>query len=266
MQGVSGSSSKGAKVGFSGNPINFVDQSGSTATNNTFSLRAKALVVREDGGQASGGQQQSKQVDPALLARIAIDEELKRRGGGGGGGMSFNPNMWVSYSYKAINEALQQLYDLVNKITAQSANQVTSAVNNMASQLLSATANFFAPVTQPVQSFFTQLQKDLNWLARSFGNNPLEASLKLASNIMQMANAIFSAVANGLKKIIYGKDEERVDTDELLYEDEETVFSRTLGFRSMQDEDNEGTGRNMKAHLDNLAKQLTDWASSFGRR
>ena len=51
-------------------------------------------------------------------------------------------------------------------------------------------------------------------------------------NAAQVAMVITSAIINGLKKVFFGKDEEKQEVDEALYEDEESkgVLSRLLNF------------------------------------
>ncbi len=262
MQGVSGSNSKSSSSSaYGANQLFTVEQSGQSSTNNNFTLRAKALVVRE-GFERSTQAQSQRQIDPSMLARIALEEELKRKGGGGGGGgsaPSFNPNLWVSYSYKLMNEALQELYDLVNKILDQSTQASSSAISNMATQTGAGLTNAFSRLTSPIQNLFSNLQRP-NANQATAPKTPLEAALKLGADSVQFANILFSTLINGLKKSIYGKDEDAQDLNK--NNPDEKSFS-LLGLDAIVDEDNEANGKSIKSHMDNIARQYNNWANSF---
>jgi len=261
LQGVSGSSSKSASSAsaFGSNQLFTVEQSGQASTNNNFTLRAKALVVRE-GFDRPAPEQAPRQIDPSMLARIALEDELKKKGGGGGGGSapSFNPNMWISYSYKLMNDALQQLYALLNQILDQSTAQSSSALTNLANQVGSSVMSSFSALSSPLKNIFqntNNLQRDNS--ARS----PLADAMKKLADPVQFANILFSSLVNGLKKAIYGKDED-TKTDAQEQDQRETL----LGLSEMSaiaDEDNEANGKSIKSHMDNIARQYSNWSNSL---
>jgi hypothetical protein len=262
LQGVSGSSSKSSSSSaYGANQLFTVEQSGQSSTNNNFTLRAKALVVRE-GFERPTQDQSPRQIDPAMLARIALEEELKRKSGGGGGGgsaPSFNPNMWVSYSYKLMNKAMEQLYELFNKILDQSTQASSSAMSNMAAQAGAGIANVFSRLTSPFQNLFSTILRS-NSNPATAPKTPLEAALKLSSDFVQLANILFSSLINGLKKSIYGKDDDTKDLNNQKQEDD--TFS-LMGLDAIVDEDNEANGKSIKSHMDNIARQYNNWANSF---
>jgi hypothetical protein len=260
LQGVSGSSSKSSSSSAYGtNQLFTVEQSGQTSTNNNFTLRAKALVVRE-GFERAPQDQSPRQVDPSMLARIALEEELKRRGGGGGGGSapSFNPNMWVSYSYKLMNDALQQLYALINQILDQSTAQTTTATANLASQVGSSVMSSFSALTSPLKNIF---QNTNNQMRDNIARSPLADVMKKLADPVQFANILFSSLIKGLKKSIYGKDDDtKTDTQN---QNEKDDLATLLGMNGIADEDNEANGKSIKSHMDNIARQYSNWANSF---
>jgi len=261
LQGVSGSSSKSASSAsaFGANQLFTVEQSGQASTNNNFTLRAKALVVRE-GFERAPQDQSPRQVDPSMLARIALEEELKRRGGGGGGGSapSFNPNMWVSYSYKLMNDALQQLYALINQILDQSTAQTTTATANLASQVGSSVMSSFSALTSPLKNIFqntNNLQRD------NAARSPLSDAMKKFADPVQFANILFSSLVSSLKKAIYGSDDDTKTNTQEQTEREELANLNMMS--AIADEDNEANGKSIKSHMDNIARQYNNWANSF---
>jgi hypothetical protein len=261
MQGVSGSSSKSASSAsaFGSNQLFTVEQSGQASTNNNFTLRAKALVVRE-GFDRPAPEQAPRQIDPSMLARIALEEELKKKGGGGGGGSapSFNPNMWVSYSYKLMNDALQQLYALLNQILDQSTAQSSSAVANLATQVGSSVKSSFSALTSPLKNIF---QNTNNQMRDNSARSPLSDAMKKFADPVQFANILFSSLVSSLKKAIYGSDDDTKTNTQEQTEREELANLNMMS--AIADEDNEANGKSIKSHMDNIARQYSNWANSF---
>ncbi len=261
MQGVSGSSSKSASSAsaFGSNQLFTVEQSGQASTNNNFTLRAKALVVRE-GFDRPAPEQAPRQIDPSMLARIALEEELKKKGGGGGGGSapSFNPNMWISYSYKLMNDALQQLYALLNQILDQSTAQSSSAVANLATQVGSSVMSSFSALTSPLKNIF---QNTNNQMRDNAARSPLSDAMKKLADPVQFANILFSSLVSNLKKAIYGRDDDTKTNTQEQTEREELANLNMMS--AIADEDNEANGKSIKSHMDNIARQYNNWANSF---
>lgn len=240
MAGVSGASSNSsvrasAALGvFTGS-----EQSaqGQAATGNTFNLRAKALAVRQGYEQVKDQPSQAKQqnnLDPAVLARIAMDEELKKRGGGGGGSRPFNPMMWVPYSFKLLAKAIEELRQAFNRAIDQSFMAVPNLLTSTTTNTLSALNKFMAPVLNPIVTGFAQGLSSIARSIESFIKNPIAATNRLVNNAVQVALTITSAIINGLKKVFFGKDEEKQELDETIYESEESsgLLSRLLKFFS----------------------------------
>lgn len=236
MVGVSGTSSSTKSAGVSQQHFITTEQSSQSgaATGNTFNLRAKALAVRQgfDQVQDQPKQQSRNNLDPAMLARIALEEELKKKGGGGGGSRPFNPMVWVPYSFKLLAKAIEQLRQAFNQALNQSLLAVPNFVARNITVSLNAVNKFFAPVTVPIAN---GLASAMNSMARGLNNfmkNPLAATNKLLLNAAQVGIVITSAIINGLKKVFFTKDEDKEEVDETIYDGDEKqgLLSRLLGF------------------------------------
>lgn len=228
---------------------------GATTTTQTTTIASKLANATAPAAdiKAKSAPERSPQIDPALLARISIEEELKRRGGGGGGGgrtESFNPNLFVSYSYKIINDALRELFEL------------GKTVFNSGTAILEAPANLAANITKSINNAFSGVMTNIG----NFGSNlmatilsPFNSAKNLATNFASLGTLIGSAIANGLKKIFYGKDEEKIETKE-YEEDKEGFFGGLINFMTLSgNADNESNGKTIKAHIDNVNKQILNW-------
>jgi hypothetical protein len=210
---------------------------GQAATGNTFNLRAKALAVRQGYEEVQDGSSQGKQpnnLDPAVLARIAVEEELKKRGGGGGGSRPFNPMLWVPYSFKLLAKAIEDLRQAFNRAIDQSFMAIPNTISVVATDTMSAVNRFMAPVLNPIVSGMAQGLSSMAKAIESFMKNPIAATNRMLNNSVQIAVAITSAIINGLKKVFFGKDEEKLELDETVYESEESsgLISRLLSFFS----------------------------------
>jgi hypothetical protein len=199
----------------------------------------------------------ANQIDPALLARVSLEEELKRRGGGGGAAAKadFNPNFFVSYSYKIINDALRQLYEAANSAlnSAPNLNQTLSQATNTVLTVFQGFTNVFAGVMTNITSFSSTLMATLA--------NPLSTARTLMSNIAHLGTLMASAIASNLKKILYGKDDSKLDPDDELYSNQDGMFASLMNFFALNDnQGNESNGKNIKSHIDNFNKQITRWA------
>ena len=215
-----------------------------------FALRAESASERTVTARPNS------QIDPAVLARIALEEELKKKGGGGGGARSFNPMTWIPYSFKLLAKAIEQARAAVANAALQALASLTQGIRGNIAQVFQNVGR----ALQPVNKFFSLITVGFaRATARAIGEfarNPIGASIRMANNAMQTGMAIFAAVVNGLKKVIYGKDENKLDPDEEIYK-EEGIFSKLINFFTLKDEDNESNGRNIKSHLNNRAKQVT---------
>lgn len=227
-----------------------------TTSNATANRAAQALVELKARVVADRVNLTSNQIDPALLARISLEEEMKRRGGGGGGGKveSFNPNLFVSYSYKIINDALRQIYEAANRALAPN-----QAVNQAANQVVS----FAAGVTQGLNNVLSGVMTNLGNFASGLMatlTNPLATARTLMTNMMHLGTLMGNAVANGLKRIFYGKDETNVDSDNAFYVNADNMFTNFMNIFTLNDNpEKESNGKNIKSHIDNLTKQITRW-------
>lgn len=235
MVGVSGTNSSSKSTGLS-SAQHFVtpetSESG-TATGNTFNLRAKALAVRQGYEQVQDqSSKKENKLDPAVLARIALEEELKKKGGGGGGSRSFNPMLWIPYSFKLLVKAIEELREAFNRALNQSLTAVPKFVSKSFINSINAVNRFFAPLLTPIVNSlartFSSIAKGIN----DFIKNPIALTNKMLINAGQMAIVISSAIINGLKKVFFGKDEEKLEPDEKIYEEEEStgLLSRLLNF------------------------------------
>jgi len=236
MVGVSGTSSSTKSAGLSQQHFVTTEQSSQSgaATGNTFNLRAKALAVRQgfDQVQDQPKQQGRNNLDPAVLARIALEEELKKKGGGGGGTRPYNPMLWVPYSFKLLAKAIEEIRQAFEKAISQSLNALPNFVSRGIISTTNSVNKFFAPITTPIAIGLANILNTLSKGLNSFIKNPLEATNRMLMNAAQVALVITSAIINGLKKVFFGKDEEKLEVDEEIYESEEKqgLMSRLLGF------------------------------------
>ena len=236
MVGVSGTSSSTKSAGLSQQHFVTTEQSSQSgaATGNTFNLRAKALAVRQgfDQVQDQPKQQGRNNLDPAVLARIALEEELKKKGGGGGGTRPYNPMLWVPYSFKLLAKAIEEIRQAFEKAISQSLNALPNFVSRGIISTTNSVNKFFAPITTPIAIGLANILNTLSKGLNSFIKNPLEATNRMLMNAAQVALVITSAIINGLKKVFFGKDEDKLEVDEEIYESEEKqgLMSRLLGF------------------------------------
>jgi hypothetical protein len=93
-------------------------------------------------------------------------------------------------------------------------------------------------------------------------NNTLAAADKAVANLINSGLAMMSAIANGIKKVFYGKDESIIDPDEKTFEEEGGLLDGLVEFFGIKDQDKETNGKNIKAHIDNQANQLTKWSEA----
>jgi len=169
--------------------------------------------------------------DPATLARIAIEEELKRKGGGGGGGgRSYNPNVWVPYSFKLMAEAIDAMRAAFAKALAQGLELPKVFTQEVAQAASNAVSNMTNPISNAFSNFMNAGQNQLQTILRDLQTNTLANANKLFSNSFHMGMTIFSAIANNLKKIFYTKNTEVEDPDEEIYTPKQGALSRLLGF------------------------------------
>ncbi len=227
--------------------------------NQVFSLSARILAAREPDSPV---QATSRQIDPALLARIALEEELKRQGGGGGGGPKFtSPTLFVLYSMRLINDAMREAYEALQKALDQAGQNITAPFTNTIAAVQESMNNFianplFTNLGTAINQSFAQIAKALN--------DPAVMANKLVNNFAQFGSVVASAIANGLKRLFYGKDEDRLETDNNIYEGEDGIMNRILGmFININNQGNESNAKNIKSHIDNLAKQVTKWVTSL---
>lgn len=236
MVGVSGTSSSTKSSGVAGQHFISPEQSSQSgaATGNTFNLRAKALAVRQgfDQVQDQPKQQGKNNLDPAVLARIALEEELKKKGGGGGGSRPFNPMVWIPYSFKLLAKAIEQLRQAFNQAMNQSLNAIPNFAVRTVANTLSSVNKLFSPVTTPIANGLASVINSFTRGLNSFMKNPLAATNKMLLNAAQVGIVITSAIINGLKKLFFTKDEDRQEIDETLYDsdDEQGLLSRLLKF------------------------------------
>lgn len=243
----------------SGSPTSSVNSSfanasralSSKVSSQSYNLRAEANSER----QATVSQ--NSQLDPSVLARIAIEEELKKKGGGGGGGgKSYNPANWIPYSFSLLAKAIEQARQAVADAFLQALATINQTIQGGLGQIGKNIGNLFKPVNNLARNIFLGFAQNTAKAINQFAKNPIGFSIRMANNAMQTGMAMFAALVNGLKKAIYGKDEALKEADEEIYK-EEGIFSKLVSFFTMQDQNNESNGRNIKSHLNNKAKQIT---------
>lgn len=234
-------------------------QANQNPANAVFNLNARFLA-RERGPLQPAPQQRNQQIDPALLLRIALEEELKKRGGGGGGFRSFNPLLFVPYSFKLLAQAIDRLRQAFNQALNNNfalPTPVTNAVQSVQNYIAGAlNTRFVANLTTAVNQSFAQIANAMR--------NPLATAQKIVMNVVQLANVIASAVAAGLKKVFTGKEEDRFDPDNKVFQEDEGFLRRIWGmFADVSNDANQSNAKNIKSHIDNLAKQFTKWGSAI---
>lgn len=222
----------------------------SKVASQAYNLRAEANSER----QATVSQ--NNQIDPSVLARIAIEEELKKKGGGGGGTKYYNPTNWIPYSFSLLAKAIDQARLAVANAFLQAINTFGNNVQSGINQVATSIAEVFQPVTNLFQNVFVNFAQNAAKNLNQFSKNPIEFSIRMATNVAQTGLAIFAAVVNGLKKAIYGKDEAVNEAQEEIYK-EDGLLSQLMSFFNPQDENRESNGKNIKAHLNNKAKMVT---------
>lgn len=215
-----------------------------------FALRAEAASER------TVTVRQNNQTDPSVLARIALEEELKKKGGGGGGGKRYNPMAWIPYSFKLLAKAIEQARTAVANAFLEAINSINQLIQGSVGQVGKNIGNLFKPLNNFVGNIVTNFAQSTAKAINQLSKNPIGFSIRMANNVAQTGLAIFAAVVNGLKKAIYGKDEAVNEADEEIYK-EEGLFSKLINFFTLQDESRESNAKNIKAHLNNKAKQIT---------
>jgi hypothetical protein len=239
---------------------------GSASLNSSFANASRALSTKvaaqgyavraEAASERTVTVRQNNQIDPSVLARIALEEELKKKGGGGGGGRSYNPVNWIPYSFKLLAKAIEEARTAIANAFLQAVNDISQLLQGSVSKAGNNIANLFKPITNFTGNILNNFAQNTAKLLNQFSKNPIGFSIRMANNVAQTGLAIFAAVVNGLKKAIYGKDEAVNEADEEIYR-KEGIFSKLLSFFTLQQEDRESNGKNIKAHLNNRAKQVT---------
>lgn len=179
-----------------------------------IALRAQVSVERDPEPVT-----QTNQFDPATLARIALEEELKKRGGGGGSAPSYNPNVWVGYSFTELAKAIEAARKELDRALSQS-EQLGSTLINIVNDALQGSLKQGSTLGNLLNNILVTIPKDLGLALRRSLENPIAMADRMVTNTMQSAMTILSAITSGLKKIFYGKNEELRDPDEELYDDE----------------------------------------------
>ncbi len=222
----------------------------SKVSSQSYNLRAEANSQREVAVN------QQNQIDPSVLARIALEEELKKKGGGGGGGRSYNPINWIPYSFSLLAKAIEQARTEVANAFLQALATINQSIQAAINQFGANLGKALSPITNFTSNIVTGFAQNISRSIEAFSKNPIAFAGRMATNAMQTGIAIFAALVNGLKKVIYGKDESLAEADEENYK-KEGIFSKLLSFFTLQGEDNESNQKNTKSHLNNKAKQQT---------
>jgi hypothetical protein len=215
-----------------------------------FALRAEAASER------TVTVRQNSQIDPSVLARIAIEEELKKKGGGGGGARSYNPVNWIPYSFKLLAKAIEEARTAVLNAFLEAVNSINQLIQGKVGEVGKNIGNLFKPLNNFIGNMVTSFAQNTAKALSEFAKNPLGFSIRMANNAALTGLAIFAAVVNGLKKAIYGKDEAINEADEENYK-EKGIFSKLISFFTQQDENRKSNDKNIKSHLNNRAKSVT---------
>ncbi len=203
------------------------------------------------------------------LARMAAEEELKRRlaGGGGGGGSSAmkSPTQFVLYSMSLINEQMRAMYQAV--IAAFERNQANTPQVQQNAQ-----AN---PLPLPVREVLTNIGTALRMINESLqrGGQQLadisKAARELGSSTLNAAILSVSGwVSRTLKLLGLGNaDDDNFEAEDLAEKQgvaEEQINLTTRLFGGGDNE--EGNGRNVISHIQNVADQMNRIVASLLRR
>lgn len=240
---------------------------GPVSSNSSFANASRALstkvaaqgyAVRADAAsERTVTVRQNANIDPSVLARIALEDELKKKGGGGGGGgKRFNPMTWIPYSFSLMAKAIDQMRAAIANAVLQALNTINQTIQGSLGNVAKNIGNLFKPVNNFIGNIVTNFAQNTAKAINQFTKNPLSFSIKMANNVAQTGLAIFAAVVNGIKKAVYGKDEAVNEADEENYKNE-GIFSKLISFFTLKKEDRESNGKNIKAHLNNRAKQVT---------
>ena len=240
-----------------------------------YSLAARVAVARSDSFSPAPTKTVNPQMNAALLARAAIEEELRKKGGGGGGGggssiKSYNPTLWIPYSFKLMAQSIDQTRAFFAQAFQQLVNLIPNALNQFSKGVMNSLANLSGKLTSPIVALVSQMQKQANLLLDGMVKTPLNMAIGLGSNVSHLANMIANALTQGLRKLVQGKDEKddaleaRKKND--IYEDEDALdFLERLDSMSTPDTNASSATQSIKGHIDNVANQLTRWANSFNK-
>lgn len=241
---------------------NNVPPSSTPVSNQVFSLSARVLAARDPLPYSpSTPVNPGQQIDSAVLARIALEEELKRQGGGGGGSPRFtSPTLFVLYSMRLINDAMRQAYEALQKALDQGVLNASASVNNAVVTAQEIVGEFLA--SPLFINLGTAINQSLAQIKSAF-SDPATMANKLMNSAVHLGSVVASAIASGLKRLFYGKDEDRLDPDNELYQSDTNLLDKALSFFGMIDnQGNESNAKNIKSHIDNIANQVTRWARS----
>lgn len=237
-----------------------------------YSLAAKVAIARDDTFNPAPKATVNPQIDPAILARAAIEDELRKKGGGGGGGStkSYNPTLWVPYSFKLMAQSIDQSRAFFAQIFQQIVNFIPNTLTNFSNGVNRAFANLGGRLANPIITLLSQMQKQANSLLEAMIKTPLNLAVGLGSNVSHLANMIANALTQGLRKFILGKDDKDEDLQAMkrneIYHNEDIDFLEKLGDLPTQDTDASSATQSIKGHIDNLSNQLTKWAASFTKK
>lgn len=236
--------------------------SNAPVSNQVFSLSARILAARDTLPYTPAPANTNQQIDPAVLARVSLEEELKRRGGGGGGAPRFtSPTLFVLYSMRLINDAMREAYEALQKALDQGVLNAGAPINNALEVAQDLVGKFLA--TPTLVNLGTAINQSLAQIKSAFGD-PATTASKLMNSAVHLGSVVASAIASGLKRLFYGKDEDRLDPDNELYQNEAGLLDKALSFFGMIDnQGSESNAKNIKAHIDNIANQVTRWARSI---
>lgn len=227
---------------------------------NSYSGSVRSISIRPDyepPQERRAPAQERSQLDPSVLARLAIEEELKKKGGGGGASRPFNPLAWVPYSFKLMAAAIERMRQAFEQAMAQGIGQIDINFMSTVREAGVATGQMIRAIVLPVTNAFTNTMQSMVNFAKAFAKDPAGTTVKLLNQISFISQVIGSAIASGLKKLFYGKDEEKLEADYEIYEDEDqSYFDRILG--SVNNRTIEINNNNsIASHIQNMAKQIT---------
>ncbi len=202
------------------------------------------------------------------LARMAAEEEFKRRlaGGGGGGGSApmKSPTQFVLYSMGLINQQMRAMYEAViaafernqagaTPVIPQQAVALPEAVREVAQNIGTA----LRIITEAMQRNSQQLT-DLSKAAKELGSNALNAA------ILSMTGW----ASRMLKLLGFSKtSDENFEAEDLAEKQgvaEEQINLTTRLFGGGDNE--EGNGRTVISHIQNVADQMNRVVASLLRR